>query len=446
MNAIVLLSIVLHLTLDSCLTAADQNQTDLRNAELELTVARAQQGEALAAYFPTISLNAMGYYASRALINLGIGDLLGSAGLADELINFVNSKAGEFNIDPVYHGFRRGVTVGVTLTQPLYAGGRIVTANRMARLGHDAALEKQRLTRRTTRQEIENAFWQIVALDQKQATLRQLSQTLDTAARDLTAARRAGLAIDNDLMQLRLQQGRLSAGMLELEQGLRLAKMNLLNEIGIPYTLLASDTRLPHIDSVLLTPPDDILPDFSADDDYAIDSLPEARLMEISVRAKELGKRMATGEALPEVALVGTYRYINMNEAGQDNAIAAVTVNVPITDWGRIARQRQRIEARAEIERNNRQHVLSQLRLQLQQLRMNITTTARALTIAEQNLALARQTYQNQQANYRAGLITMTDLMQAQAAVVEATEQRTEAFINHRRALTDYRARQQAGQ
>lgn len=442
MTLFITLLITLQLTLDSCIQQADRTNADLANAGLELRVARAQQGEALAAYFPVISANALGYYAVEPLFSLGIVDLMKSAGMKESLINEVRQTAADNNLDLAYHGFRRGITAGINLQQPLFAGGRIVTANRMARLGMDAARLKQRLTRRTTHQEIENAYWQIVAFDEKRATLAVIRTTLDTAARDLLSARRAGLATDNDLMQLRLRQGQLQSGMIELEQGIRLAKMNLLTEIGLDYTLLTSDTRLPYIDSVTFVRPDDILPaSLPAPEAYDIDSLPEAQLMEIAVRAKELEKRMALGEALPEVAVMGTYRYINVNESGQGNAVAAIVVNVPITDWGKVSRQRQRIEAQAEIERNNRRHILAQLRLQMQQLLMNISTTASQLSIAEQNLALARDSYRIQQNNFRAGLIPMNELLQAQTNLVDATEQRTNALIAHRRAITEYTSR-----
>ena len=55
-----LIILIISLTLDSCISRADQNNWTVRNAQLEVDAAKAQKGEALAAYFPQLSAGAFG--------------------------------------------------------------------------------------------------------------------------------------------------------------------------------------------------------------------------------------------------------------------------------------------------------------------------------------------------------------------------------------------------
>ena len=69
-------------------------------------------------------------------------------------------------------GFTKsGFNATLTFMQPLYAGGRITTGNKLAKAGIKAAELKHEVNLREKREEIEKSYWEIVALTPCQAEL-----------------------------------------------------------------------------------------------------------------------------------------------------------------------------------------------------------------------------------------------------------------------------------
>jgi outer membrane protein TolC len=69
---------------------------------------------------------------------------------------------------------RFGFNATATLMQPIYAGGRINTGNRLAKVGVKAAELKHEVNLRQKREEIEKLYWEIVALEEKRQTIKHL--------------------------------------------------------------------------------------------------------------------------------------------------------------------------------------------------------------------------------------------------------------------------------
>ena len=70
----------------------------------------------------------------------------------------------------------------------------------------------------------------------------------------------------------------------------------------------------------------------------------ENRLLEISVDAKKLEKRMVLGEVLPQIGIGGTYGYGAVIGEGRFNGALFATLKSPVTEWGKYSRKLQRYE------------------------------------------------------------------------------------------------------
>ena len=126
------------LSVEECLEMAEQKNAAVLNSRLDEEAALAQKREALGEYFPRVSVNALGFYAFDPMLEIGVKDILGNNNFSNNLQSIINSIAGQIGIDPVYTTLKRGVTATVSVTQPIFAGGRIVNGNRLAALGLEA--------------------------------------------------------------------------------------------------------------------------------------------------------------------------------------------------------------------------------------------------------------------------------------------------------------------
>lgn len=434
------------LTLEECRDMAVQNDVYLKNANLDLMAARVQKQEAFAEYFPKVSINSFGFWSLDPMLEIGVKDILGENELSDKVSDLVNEYAPTLGLSPVYSTLKYGYSASITAMQPLFAGGRIVTGNRLAKLGVEAAQLQQGVALRDRLLNVESSYWQVVALEEKLKTLSALSGMLDTLYNNVSVAVEAGVAVDTDLMQVKLKQNELKNGMVQLRGGLRLAKMNLFNTIGQEYCMtaaLADDSR-PFIDNVSLA---DSLGCLKAPSEYYVPeeeilaSVDEVQLLDVAVQAKSLEKRMALGEALPQIAVGASYGYSHVLDS-RFNGTAFAVVQIPLSDWGKIARKMERMDLQMQKAQNERDYYSAQLLLQIRQLWLSLNVAWDAFQLACENVECAELITERKAIDYDEGLITLSDLLQAQTVLQQAVESRLEAQIAYSTALSAYQARQ----
>ena len=433
----------IYLTLEQCREMALENNADIKNAELDLQAAKAQRQEALAEYFPTVSANAFGFHALDPMIEIGVKDILGNSTAADNLNYIVEQLAPQLGISPTYTTMQHGYMASVSLIQPVFAGGRIVNGNRLAALGVDAASTKKNIVRRTTTEEVEKNYWQIVSLEEKLSTLGSLSAMLDTLQRDVSSACAAGLATESDLLQVELKRNELKSGRLQIENGIRLAKMNMLNSIGMAYTPYPQDNTdsIPCIDDIVLSdtigglnPP---MAYYMDEADVAV-AQDETRLLDLSVSAKKIERNMVIGEALPEIGIGAPYGYSNFLDRDNLNGAVYVSVKVPISDWGKKARKIQRYDSQIRKAENEKEYLSSQIELQIRQLWFNLETSWQQLQVSRESIATAEASVRKLAAHYRAGLVPLSELLEAQTQLQQCTDNYTDQCIAYRTTLRAY--------
>lgn len=432
------------LSLQDCLDMAARNDVYLRNAWLGIDAARHQKSEALAEYFPKVSVNAFAFGALDPLIRIGVKDVLGNSDAANNLHYAIDQLAYKYGIKPVYETLQYGYAASVSVVQPVFAGGRIVSGNRLAGVGIEAAELQRNLQARKTVTGVEESYWQTVSLTEKLLTLRQASSLLDTLYRDVSAACRSGLATETDVLQVSVKRNTLAVTEKQLVNGIRLSKMNLLNAIGYSYNPYSSvkDSPYPFIDDIALSgvaemPGEPSL--YWRDENEISANRDEARLLDVSVRAKKLEKRMTLGEVLPEVGLGGSYSYSKTISDGRCNGFLFATVRIPVTDWGKYSHRLKRQEIAVVQAENQRDYLYGQLVLQARQLWSEMVSCWDQLTVAREGAALAETILNNIRSHYKAGLVTVSEVLQAQTAYQQALDTCTDKAIAYRNAVSAYR-------
>ena len=226
---------LMELSLDRCLEMALENNMDVLNSRLDVYAAKAQKQEAVAGYFPDVSVNAFTFYAFDPMLELGIKDIIGESEFSNTLQGLIDYAASTYGFDPVYSTLKKGISANVTVLQPVFAGGRIVNGNRLAALGLEAAGLQKNISERNTAEDVEKAYWQVVSLEEKMKTLDRMQALVDTLYKDVSSACAAGLATETDMLQVRLRQNELRSGKISLKNGIRLARMKLFNDTGVRY-------------------------------------------------------------------------------------------------------------------------------------------------------------------------------------------------------------------
>lgn len=420
------------LSLDSCKILAVRNNAKVQNAALDIDIARQTKNEALTKYFPNLKLSGIGYHALNPLLEVGIDDVP-NANVRALLNTFYAEYGATLGLPNRLSFFRNGYAANITATQPIFAGGRIVNGNKLAALGIEAAEAQHDMAVQEMLQQTEESYWLVISLQEKRKTLQQAQLLVDTLAHDLSGAIAAGLATQNERLKLSLKQNELKSQRLTLDNGIALAKMALCQAIGIAYTdtLMLTDT----LSEATVAPFDVYRPT-----NDAVAQRTETRLLELGVKSEQLQRKMTLGETLPQIALVANYGYGHLwDYSGGMNGMLLATIQIPLTDWWATGHKLTAHNKKVQIAENNRRHLTEQMQLQTQKAWNELLEAYAQIDLADETCDNAQQNLDIATQNYQAGLAPLSELLEAQTLLQQATDQRNDARIDYQMALTRYR-------
>ena len=450
------------LTLDSCLALARRNNPELRKASLEVEKAKQVKQQAFTNYFPQVSASALGYHALNPLVDIGLTDI-GNANTRELLQALYEEFGASLGLQNHLALFQYGYTMGVTAVQPVYVGGKVVAGNRLAKVGVQAAELQREVQEREVQEEVEESYWLIVGLQEKQQTVEAVATLLDTLHYTVQTAVNAGLALPSDLLQVEIKQSEIRRTRLQLESGLRLAKRALALAIGVEVDIVLSTDplQLPlqrgRVDELPSSIDTNLSPSLVGRDGVGPlspslcregwgGSSPEHDLLALQVEAAQLQKRMVLADALPQVAIGANYSYgkfqadILRNGFGSEtgNGLLFVSVKVPLTEWWDTGHKLKEHSLAVEQARIEQEHLSAMLDLRTQQVCDQLQQAILMVSEQEQVLQKAQQNYQLMQANYQAGMATLTDLLTAQTTLLKAQNDLTDAIIAYRVSARRY--------
>ena len=422
------------LTLDSCLERAKQHNCTIQSAKLDVAVSQEVKKQVLWKYFPLVSINGFGYGSIKPLINIDVvsmaggdtGDLL--KGLFDMLAE-VSGKEYSSEIN----WLRWGASAQAQLIQPIYWGGQIVNGNKLAKLGIDASKLKAEVSERDVLQEVTEHYWLVSGLLDKRATVEKAIALIDSIDNVAQVAFNHGLVTKNDILQVQLKRNEIESKRLQLENGIQLASRMLCHLVNIEYTPDLELERLADNDAI------DVL--VAVPESFNIDNRPETKLLDLQVKYEKMMRKMSLGEALPHFFLGLQGGYSNFFEKNNFNGLAFASLTIPLTQWGETSHKLKQHDIRIRQAEMQRDDLQGKLRLQNEQVYDQLTESVKLLEQHRAAKELAEDNYNLALMNYKAGISTMTDLLQAETLLLQAENNYTDAnitFLTAQRKFNDF--------
>lgn len=418
------------LTLDSCRQLALRNNHKIKEAALQVEESKNQRREVFTKFFPKISVSAVALRSADYLIkaetpamNLPVWDGRNPMQLVNPT-QFAYVPSLSFELLDYLN------TAAVTVALPVYAGGRIRRGYKLARLGEDVVAYQQDMTRDEVLIKTEELFWSYQSLNEKEHTLHHFILMLDSLHRDVTNFSGAGLAQKNDVLKVQLKQNELKTNSLKLKNGKELTKRALCQHIGVPYD---STVQFP-IPTLLAAPPLEF-----ANPDRAVMNRAEYQLLNKAVEVRRVQKRMAVGEYLPQLSLVGAGFTYDVMDKSTNNALGMVSLTIPITDWWGGSHKIKKQDIEIKKAQNTLQENTELLILQIRQAANEVQESAYQIALAESSVTQSAENLRISEDNYKAGIIGISDLLEAQAMARQASDNLVDAQCVYHSKLARYR-------
>jgi len=418
------------LTLDSCFALAKANNTQLLTDQLEIQKAQEVKAQVFTKHFPQVSISYLAYYAARPIIEYGINDIqdddLGA--FLSALITTLNDPEGaNMGLPTEINLMEKGHGVNATAMMPVYAGGRILNGNRLANVGIEAAQLKAEVSERDMLENIESTYYLVLGLQDKVHTVESALALTDSLDHIVDVALKAGLITKSDKLRLALKQNELKANQLQLSNGIILASQLLCQQIGITYPEdgLTLDTASFSIKNHA----DALRENFIR---------PEQQLLQLQIDAEKLRKKLTLGEALPQVGIGGTYSYGNLVRKYKGNAIALAQVSIPLTQWWETSHKLKEHNIAIREAELMQKDLTEKMGLQVKQAYNQMVEAEALMQSDKAALDMAQENYRLAELNYRAGMNTITDVLEAHALLLQAKNAITDRQITYLTARRRY--------
>jgi outer membrane protein TolC len=398
------------LSLDDCRQRAVEQNVRMRNAALTADAAEETSRQAFTQYFPELSASGMAYNANKGLLEMDMGPDLGTMSL-----------------------LKNGVLGGLTLTQPVLAGGQIVNGNRLAKVGVEVAELQASQTENEVRLTVEQYYWQVVTLTEQKRTLQTVHEMLNSLYTDVETSVKAGLTTRNDLLQVQLRRNDIESSMLSLDNGLSLSKMILAQYVGLSGTPIEVSVDEP-IDSIPTFPTD-----LRVDHNEALLQTPEYQLLERNVKARTLERKMAVGKNLPTVGVGVGYMYDNLMDKDHPFGVAFVSGSVPLSGWWGGSHDIRRRKAEENIAKGDLTDNAELLVIRMQHLWDEVSDAYRQILIAHNSIEQSAENLRLNQDYYRAGMSTMSDLLDAQMLYQQSRDKLVDTYSKFQLKKLEYR-------
>lgn len=386
-------------TLDECLELALKNNVRIRNADNDLNAAKLQKKAAFTNYFPTVSAAGGGFIADKGLLEM-------------------DTESGRLSM------MDDGIVGGVTATLPLFAGGQIVNANRLA----DVNVEVSRLLRRQSENEVrltvEQYFWQVVTLKEKLRTISMLQSQLEQISRDVEAAVTAGVTDRNDRLQVELRNNEMRSRHISVSNTLDVSLHLLAQYIGCPKDSAGRFDVHCEVDGALPPRPDELY----RSPESSLPLTVEYSLLDKQVDADRLQHKMSIGKNMSVVSVGGGYVYENLMDRGHSFWMGGITVSVPISKWWGGSHEVRRKKLQVRNAENRMADQCELLVIRMRNAWNGVNDAYKQVEIAIESIGQAEEYLRLLSDYYKAGTCTMSDLLEAQTLYQQSRDKYVESY------------------
>ena len=432
------------LSIEQCRQMAVDHNKEMAIAALQTKSAHYTMKSYWGNFFPDFQAAGMGTYSN---IDGSLGIPVPEIGLPDlsklplppQLKPLVPLIPSSVKLPPVNMDYKIDFfyMAGISFTQPIYMGGKIMSAYRMSQAGKEIAKLNEKKTASEVIQATDNAYVLLVRAQEMKKVAATYHDVLVELMKNVNDAYKIGLKTQNDVLKVQVKLNESELGIRKADNAIRLASMNLCHHIGMP---LISDIRVsddfPHIS------------DRMEDEVNDITSRPEYAMLEQKVEVARQQVKLTRSSMLPNIGVKGAYNYAHgfqicdQNLFNEGGFSFMVKVGIPIYHFGERRNKVKAAKISLEQARLEQENLNEKMYLELTQASNNMEEAQLEVEIAERSFLQAEENMKVCKNQYDSGLESLSDYLEAQAmwqkayaTQVESNFQLYLSYVNYLKAI-----------
>ena len=410
-------------TLKQAIEYALQNKADAQNAQLDIRNADYQIMEAKAGALPKIN---------------GVANITYNPILQTTALDAGAFSGGPSNIQLITLGQKWNAGAGVQLSQALF-NQQVFIGLKAAKSTKEFYQLNAQLTEEQIIERVSNAYFQVFTIQQKKETLESSYSSTEKARNIIKSLYDNGLAKKIDLDRTNVNLTNISTVLKQQQNAINQAENALKFYMGMPIEnkieLVKADMEItPHL----------------LDETVASDERSEVKILNKQKELLQYNKKAVEAAYYPIVNLNANYSWQGLGNKfpltnGEKNGVywadySAITLGVNIPIFNGFATKARVEMAQIELDKLDVSIKDTKLSLDLsyQNAKSQIENSLLALENQKANVSLAETVTSNTKHNYQYGLATLTELLEAENALVEAKNNYSNAILEYKIAEIQY--------
>lgn len=443
------------LSLDSCRALAIANNKSLQISKEKMKAAHYEKKAAFTNYLPEFS--AMGTYMRNqkefsllsdvqksTIGNIGTitGGLIQQIGADNPLLEPILNKIAE-QTTPVLNqiggklvdDFRtdtRNIYAGaITLTQPLYMGGKIRAYNKITKYAEQLAETQHNTELQEVILNTDQAYWQVISLINKKKLAEGYLKLLQKLDSDIDKMIAEGVATKADGLSVKVKVNEAEMTLTKVDDGVSLSKMVLCQLCGLPI-----DTSIQLADENIEDLGVESATNAAVDMNAALNNRPELQSLELATDIYKQKVNLTRSEHLPSLALMGNYMVTNPSVFNSfENKFkgmwnVGVMLKVPIWHWGEGIYKVKAAKAQARVAQYQFTDAKEKIELQVNQSAFKVNEASKKLIMAEKNMEKANENLRYANLGFEEGVIPPSNVLEAHTAWLSAHSEKIDAQID----------------
>ncbi len=436
-------------SLDSCRSMALENNKSLKMAEQEIEAANYNKKSAFANYLPSLGVSGTYLHNTKDIALVSESQLAGIGNSLSSMGNTIGSLVGSISptlggaLAPALQGLneipdalREATTLDihnmfigtVTITQPIYMGGKIVAYNNITKYASEIAVQMKESEVKDILYKIDQAYWQVVSLVAKKEMAESYVELLQNLSRDVNDMFEVGVATKSDELTVAVKLNESQIALTKVTDGLTLSKMLLAQLCGLPIESqfsLEDESK-----QITLSGKHNEI-----DIETVFKMRPEIRSLELATGIYKNKEKVALAEMLPHAAFIANYAVTNphvfdgFQKKFSGMCSFGVNLSIPVWNWGKDYYKVK--AAKAEFKRANFKldEAKEMVELQVNQASFKVKEANKTLMMTVANLDKAQENLNNAKEGYKEGVLTTQNVLEAQTAWLKAESEKIDAEI-----------------
>ncbi len=403
----------MQLSLQEAIDFALKNNTNAKNATLDIAVAKKQKWETTAIGLPQI--NAKVDYNNWLKQQVSLIDINGD-GIEDELV----------------FGTSQSVNATATLSQLLFDGSYLVGLQ-SAKVFLEISKNAKEKTDLQVRENTINAYGNVLLSEESMLIYERNISVLEKNLQETQSIFENGLTEEENVEQLQITLKQLTNGYNNAKRLNKIAQQMLNITLGVEV-----DTTITLTESLETLAENNIaLKVLETSDD--VKNTIDYKIAANDKRSKELLLKLEKTKSLPSLsafinggyaAYSNEFTFLEKDQRWFGSSLLGVSLNIPIFSSLQRSAKTQRAKINLEKADNNLTEIEKQLQFQLAAAKSNYRFAVDQWQISKENLALAERIEQKNQTKFFEGINTSFDLRTAQQQLYTTQQEYLQAMLN----------------